>query len=91
MQRAAFVGGHRREGERASRCANLFDCDFGHHIELAVSCSFKALSVKVDLVVLFGFETEDFGGDVLDGVKKLTIAGKQERSIGPREVDCNLG
>lgn len=90
MQGATFVGGHGREGEWAAGSADFLDSDFCHHIELSIAGSFEVLRVKVDQIVIFGFEAEDFCGDVLDGVEKFAVAGDQKRRIRSREVDCDL-
>jgi hypothetical protein len=41
--------------------------------------------------MILGLEAENFGSDVLDGVKKFTVAGQKERGIGAAEFDCNFG
>ena len=41
--------------------------------------------------MLLRFEPQNLGGDVLDGVEELAVAGQQERSIGAGEFDGNLG
>ena len=40
--------------------------------------------------MLFGFEAEDLGGDVFDGVEEFAVAGQEEGSIGAGEFDSNL-
>jgi hypothetical protein len=41
--------------------------------------------------MIFGFEPKDLGGDVLDGVKKFTVAGKKEGSICASKLDEDQG
>ena len=65
--------------------------NFGHHVELPVASCLEAISVEGDAVVFLGFEAEDLGSDVLDGVEEFAVAGQQQRSIGPAQFDGDFG
>ncbi len=83
--------GHRRERKGLTCRTNLLNSHLGHKFELAVTGGFEACGVEGDSVMLFRFEAEDLGGDVLDCVEEFAIAGQEEGSIGAGEFDGNFG
>ena len=89
MKHAALARGHRWEGVGPAACANLLDRRFRGEAEFPIPLCFETFSVKEDEVVFFGFEPKDLGGDVLDGVEKLTVAGKKEGSICAGKLDAD--
>ena len=91
VEQAALAGVHWREGVGASRGAYLFDGSFGDHLQLAVAEELEVFGVEGDAVVLLGFEAEELGGEVLNGVEEFGVAGKEERGIGAGEFDGELG
>jgi hypothetical protein len=70
--------------------ADLLDGHLGHEIQLPNPSGLKALGVKGDTVMLFGFESEDLGGDMLDSMQEFAVAGQKEGSIGAGELYCNF-
>jgi hypothetical protein len=77
MKHAALSRGHWRKGIRPATLANLLYCRLSGKMDLPVPLCFEALSVKEDEVMFFGFEPEDLGSDMLDGMQKLTVASKK--------------
>lgn len=55
-------------------------CDggFGDEFELAGTEEFEVVGVERDAVVLFGFELEDLGSEVLDCVEEFGIPCGEE-------------
>jgi hypothetical protein len=91
MKDAALARGHGREGEGAAGGVHLFDSHLGHEVEFTVAGSLESLGVEVDLIVLFGFEAKDLGGDVFDCVEEFAVSGQQEGSVRAAEFDSDLG
>jgi len=83
--------GHRSERKRATGSTDLLYCHFGHKIQLAIAGGLETFGVEGDAVVIFGFKTENLGGDVFDGVKKFAVAGHEQGGIGTGKLDCDLG
>ena len=91
MQDPALPRAHRRKRVRSARRTDSFDGNVGHHVELPGSRRLEALGIEADAVVLLRLQPQNLGGDVLDGVQQLSIAGEQQRSIAASEFDGNLG
>jgi hypothetical protein len=91
VKNAAFTRGHRREGEWLAGGANLLDSHLGHEVEFAIAGGLEAFSVEGDAVMVFGFEPEDLGGDVLNGEEKLTVSSEKERGVRAGKLDRDLG
>lgn len=87
----ALTGGHGREGEGTPGSTHLFDGHLCHQIQFAIACGLETVGVEVDLIVLFGFEAQDLGGDVFDGEEEFAVSGEQERGVGPKEFDFDFG
>jgi hypothetical protein len=41
--------------------------------------------------MVFGFEPEDLGGDMLNGEEKLTVSSEKERGVRAGKLDRDLG
>src|ERR1700761_5776632 len=91
MQHPALTRGHGRKRIGSAIGANLFDGRLSCKLEFPVALSFEACRIEKDEVMLFGFEPKDLGGNVLDGVKKFTVAGKKEGSISASKLDADQG
>src|SRR5271168_2463853 len=91
MQNAPLPRAHRRERVWPSRRSNPLDGNVGHHVELLGASCLEALGVEADAVVLLRLQTQNLGGDVLDGVQQLAIAGQQQRSIAASEFYGDFG
>jgi hypothetical protein len=91
VKHATLSRGHGRKGEGLACGSNLLDCGFGGELEIAVPSGFEAFCIEADAVVVFGFEAEDLGGDVLDSVEELAVMGEEQRGVGTRQFDPDVG
>lgn len=91
VEQTALARVHRRKGIGAAGGADLFGGGFGDELELAVAEELEVFGVEGDAVVVFVFEAENFGGEVLDGVEEFAVACGEERGVGAGELDANFG
>jgi len=77
VEHAALARGHGGKRERAARGSYLLDGCFGGELEIAVTGGLEAFGIEADAVVVLGFEAENLGGDVLDGVEEFAVVGKE--------------
>jgi len=86
MEHAAFSRGHGRKRVRLASGSDFLDGCFGGELEIVVAGGFEAFGIEADAVVIFRFEAEDFGGDVLDGVEELAVTGQEQRGVGAGQL-----
>jgi hypothetical protein len=86
VKHAAFSRGHGREGVRLACGSDFLDGCFGRKLKVAVAGGFEVFGIEGDAVVVLRLEAENLGGDVLDGVEKLTIASQEQRGIGTGQL-----
>ncbi len=90
MKDAALAGAHRGEGEWLAGSANLLNGHLGHQVQFAIAGGLEAFGVEGDAVMVFRFEAEDLGGDVLNREEKLTVASEKERGVRAGKLDRDL-
>ena len=56
-----------------------------------VAGGFEVFGIERDAVVVLRLEAENLGGDVLDGVEKLTVTSQKEGGIGTGQLDFEVG
>ena len=91
MEQATLAGHHGGEDVGRNGGANFgdrFGCKFA---DLAVASGFEVVGVEGDAIVLFLFETEDLGRDVLDGMEEFAVAVDEKGSVRAAEFDYDLG
>jgi hypothetical protein len=91
MEHAPLSRGHRRKGEGLACGSDLLDGGFGGELEIAVAGGFEAFGIEADAVVVFRFEAENLGGDVLDSVEELTVMSQKQRGVGAGQLDLDVG
>jgi hypothetical protein len=91
MEHTPLSRGHGWKCKGLARGSYPLDGGIGGELEIAVAGSLEAFSVEVDAVVVFGFEAENLGGDVLDGVEKLAIMRQEQGGVGTSQLDFDVG
>jgi hypothetical protein len=91
MEHTPLPRGHGWKCEGLARGSNLLDGGFGGELEIAVAGGLETFGVEVDTVVVFRFEAENLGGDVLDGVEKLAVMSQEHWSVGAGQLDLDVG
>ena len=69
MEHTTLSRGHGWECEGLACGSDLLDGGFGGELEIAVARGFETFGIEADAVVVFRFEAENLGGDVLDSVQ----------------------
>ena|ERR1700678_905463 len=91
MEHAALARGHRRECVGLPCGTHFLNGNLGHKLKFAVAISFESVGVEGDAIMLFGLEAKDLCSNVLDGMEKFPVAGKEKWCIGPSEFDSYPG
>ncbi len=84
MQHPPFAGGHGWKGERLSTFTHVSNGFFSGALQIPATIGFESFRVEENAVVLIRFQMENLGGDVLDCVKKFSVALGEQWSIGAR-------
>jgi hypothetical protein len=91
VEHAALARGHGRKREGATCGSYLLDGCFGGELEIAVARGLEAFGVEADAVVVLGFEAENLGGDVLDGVEEFAVVSQEQRGVGAGQLYLDVG
>ena len=90
MHHATLAGAHGFELVGLASVFYLVDGFFGEFAEICGTLCFEAVGVEGDAVVVFWFEAEDLGGDVLERTEQLAILIEQEFCVRPFALDVNV-
>jgi hypothetical protein len=90
MQHAALAGVHGREAVGTVGVIDDVDGFVGHFAQGRGALGLVAVGVEADAVVLFGFEIEDFGRDVLEGAEKLAFVVEEEIGVGALALNVEV-
>jgi hypothetical protein len=91
VEHAALSRGHRRECVGLACGSDLLDGGVGGELEIAVAGRLEAFGIEADAVVVFGFEAEDLGGDVFDGVEEFAAMRQEEGGVWAGQFDFDVG
>jgi len=90
VEHAAFSGTHRSKLVWLAGANDAGGGGLGSELEFAGAESLEVVGVEGDLVVLFGIEADDLGGDVFEGAKDFAAAFGDEFSIRAGELDVDF-
>jgi len=91
MEHEALARGHGGKRVGAARGSDVLDGCFSGELKIAVAGGFEALGVEADAIVVFGFEAEDLGGDVLDGVEEFAVVSQEQGGVGASQIYLDVG
>jgi hypothetical protein len=91
VKHAAFSRGHGRKRVGLACGSDFLNGCFGGELEIAVAGGFEVFGIERDAVVVLRLEAENLGGDMLDGVEKLTVTSQKEGGIGTGQLDFEVG
>jgi hypothetical protein len=87
VEQPALTGVHGLKRVRTASGTDFLDGGFSDKLELAVAEKLEVVGIERDAVMLFGFELEDLGGEVLDCVEEFGVTCGEERGVGTGEFD----
>jgi len=90
MHHATLAGAHGFELVGLAGVFYVIDGLFGEFAEVGGTFGFETVGVEGDAVVVFGFEAENLGGDVLERTEKLAFFVEQKLCVGAFALDVNV-
>lgn len=90
MQHTSLARGHRPKRIRLSGCADMRNRRFRRAQKIQVAGRLEAICVERDAIMLLGLESQDLGGNMLNGVQKFAVASRQQRGVRSTQLNGKL-